>query len=255
MISACLPHAYAAEMPAQTSERTMTTPAVSDSPVVQDTWSLEFIRGLKNWTEVTENINSFEKISSPEDRYVMMFVDILRKPCVMPIYHNLWYVGWWIGCIRVSEIDYSSLLLKYEALAKCYKSSNDLHIHLEFVNIPGETFMQVNITSTNHVDVSKTPDKLGQEVNVAENTSYFMYPDNDGTELLGTLSDPEQAFTVLGVAYFTDETRTEIQEVVTEEDADIVLCSYRLLLLGDENGEVVGWVAPEYVSVIASSEI
>lgn len=243
---------YAKEWdPPQTSFEDLETKEVEDGKL-----TLEVLQQMSTWKELVNmtlpiSDNSRNNIENKEDFYCVMLIENINERSIATVYHDQEFISVGLGGIKRNEIDYERMMRKYKEIIRIYNESNKLQLVWETKSLSFDC-IQVNVESTNVAELERPAIMIGQKVILKEGTVYWQSAYNDGTGEFGVWTDEDCVATVNGVAYYTDKTRTKIEECIystfdelgEKEDIYIETYKFRMLHICTKNSDL-GWIYPE----------
>lgn len=224
--------------------------------------TINLLKQMPSWDELVKTAlpisnEGYGNIENLEDRYSVLFIRALNEPMVAPIYHNTKYIATMFGGIRLSTIDVGRLMEKFHTITSIYNGSNELQIEIE-PTILNDTYMQVNVMSTNTKDLNNPATYIGEKVTLKSGTKYWESSWNDGSGSYGIATDDNPQIPddfevfVNGVAYL-DEDRITIltsnyvpYSELENQETQIKVWEHRMLHICTENADL-GWVYAEDV--------
>ena len=239
------------------------TDSIETKEVEDGKLTLELIQQMSSWEELVNTTLpisdiSWNNIENKEDFYCVMLIESINKRMTVPVYHDEEYISCGLGGISLKKIDYTRLMQKYQEIIDIYNASNNLQVVWE-TKILNEDYMQVNIKSTNVIDIEHPVTQVGQKAILKNRAIYWESAFNDGSGKYGVATDtnhyiPEDYIvTVNGFAYYSDENRTTISESyyapydeLGEKECDIKLWEFRMVHICTETTDL-GWVYAEDV--------
>lgn len=225
--------------------------------------TMEFLERMSSWEELVNTVLPisdiiWDDIGNKEDLYCLMLIEGINKKKTAHIYHNEEYVSLGLGGISLEEIDYYRFLRKCQKIIDIYNAYNDLELVWE-PQILNEKYMQIDVKSTTEIDMSNPANQVGQKVVLKHDSIYWESAWHDGTGKHGIAADtngyiPEDSIvTVNGVAYYSDESRTDIvgnyykpYDELGEQGVNIEFWELHMLHVCTETTDL-GWVYPEDV--------
>lgn len=225
--------------------------------------TLELLDQIESWEELIKtglpiSYGDRANIGNKEDRYCVMLLETLNEKNTENVYHNQEYVSVGLGGIKLEEINYDRLLKKYQRIIDIYNESNNLHLVWE-VKPLSFNCIQVDIESTNLIELSNTATMVGQKVILKPGTRYWESPLNDGSGEYGEVNKnniyiPKDGVVIVnGFVYYKDDTRKKIVESyykpyneLKNNECNIVLWNYRMIHICTETMDL-GWIYPENV--------
>jgi len=225
--------------------------------------TLELLDQIESWEELIKtglpiSYGDRANIENKEDRYCVMLLETLNEKNTENVYHNQEYVSVGLAGIKLEEINYNRLMKKYQRIIDIYNESNNLHLVWD-VKPLNFNCIQVDIESTNLIELSNTATMVGQQVILKPGTRYWESPLKDGSGEYGEVSKnnlnipKDGVVTVNGVAYYKDDSRKKIVESyykpyneLKNNERNIVLWNYRMLHICTETTDL-GWIYPENV--------
>ena len=233
-----------------TSNQSETMEVVEDGEL-----TIEVLQQISSWDEL-KALLSFNNKENEEDLYCVMLLKGIDKTHIAPLYHDMEYVGIGLGGIDRKVIDQDRLMKKFQTIIDIYNKSNDLQLVWES-KILNDSYMQVDVRSTNLNVLNNPAIELGDIVTVSDDAIYWESSWNDGSGNYGIIRQdnayvPEDNTVIVnGVSYLGTE-NTVIESYykpyneLTDNEVEIKFYERRMLHLCTPNGDL-GWVYPEDV--------
>lgn len=251
-----------AEAKSETKETVRTKQEATKNEFKEEKLTNEFFSKISSWQELKKIAlpisGGYENIENKEDYWCVILIESIDKTVTAPVYHDAEYVSAGLGGISLQEIDYDSLMNKYQKIIDIYNTTHQLQLvwNSEILN---ENYMQVKVNSTNAIEMNHPVTQIGQKVVLKKGAIYWESAGNDGTGKHGIATDtnyyiPDNYIvTVNGFAYYSDETRTTIKESyhksyneLGEQEYSIKPQEFRMVHICTETTDL-GWVNAEDV--------
>ena len=202
--------------PVSTTEPTGVNAEITQEELEDGKITIKVIEKMCSWDELVNMVIPtkpvYAEIENKEDLYVVMLVDGITKQQEM---ENNEYFDLVIGGIKRQMIDLNRLMQKFQDIIDIFNQYHEIQLVLEYT-ILNETYMQVNVKSTNvkEVVIPSFP-HIGKFVILKDGATYWESSKNFGSGNFGVATDnnrhiPEN-YTVMvnGFAYF-DESKINI---------------------------------------------
>jgi hypothetical protein len=228
--------------------------------------TLELLEQIESWEELCNKVLPISdvdraNIDNKEDQCCVALIESINVRNKSHVYHDQEYISVGLVGIPMKGMNYNRLIQKYNEIIRIYNESNDLYLVWESKPLSGNCF-QINVESTNSIDMRNPATKVGQKVILKPGIKYWESAENDGSGKYDTVTKNNThiprggVVTVNGYAYYTDDSRNTIEELyyrsyseIGDKEAHIIEpWRFRMLHICTPTTDL-GWVYPEDVII------